>query len=166
VCLVFCLGVVHKGRPRKSRKVDHLPHCPQNVRTGSTTFSPCPCGYKINLKKSEVFVSECADVRIWRIPLVHEMFAQHGQSPCPLSVHVLYGRCLIWLLSLLERYLLVYLLRIKLGLTALNSSLVLFLYAWLNYPIYNDENKISVLPNYICSYSKNIRLKPLQPVSP
>jgi len=31
---IFCLEAAHKRRPHKSRKIDPIPLCPQNVRTG------------------------------------------------------------------------------------------------------------------------------------
>jgi len=75
----------------KSRKIDHLSPCPQNVRIGSTP--PCPCGHTINFKNSKVFCTK----KCGRPHLKNPLF------PCPQNVRigqppltdVFYGRPLI-----------------------------------------------------------------------
>jgi len=61
------LGAVHKRRPQK---IDPLPPCSHNIRTGSNP--PCPCGNTINSKNPDIFAPKSADARIWRTLL-----------PCP-----------------------------------------------------------------------------------
>jgi len=63
----------------KSQKIDPLPPCPKNVRTGST---PCPCRHTINFEKSEVFCAKKCRRPLQKNPLVRKMSALNKLPDC------------------------------------------------------------------------------------
>jgi len=84
-----CKGASIKDVRTKLWKIDS-----PLVRTVSTPFPPCPCGYIINFKNPKFFAPKSADVCIW-ITLPCSKNIRTGQTPSfpPLSVDS-YGRSL------------------------------------------------------------------------
>jgi len=86
-----CLGAVHKKRPQKINSPG-----PQNVRTGSTPLSPCPCGHNINFEKSEVFLHQkCRRPRLKNLLSPLSAKCPHWTNLSILTADVFYGRPLI-----------------------------------------------------------------------